>query len=242
MTNPNPQADLDVEVETSNVAAGQDGVTVDPAADPAGDNADVDRDHEADPNRDPEPELSVHDLPGGLRAAIEAILMVADEPLPEVRIAAALAVPADEVRVQLEDLATEYDAHHRGFELARAAGGWRFYSRARWAPVVGRLILEGQTARLSKAALETLAVIAYRQPVSRTRVAAVRGVSVDAVFRTLRTRGLIDEVDTDEVTGAVRYGTTPLFLELMGLQDLTELPSLAPLLPDLDVLDEHPGL
>lgn len=184
-------------------------------------------------------EPAIERLPGGLRAALEAVLMVADEPLTEVKIAAALQVPAGAVHDELRALSAAYDEERRGFELARAAGGWRFYSRAIWAPVVGRLVLDGQTARLSKAALETLAVIAYRQPVSRTRVAAVRGVSVDAVFRTLRTRGLIDEVDTDELTGAVRYGTTGAFLELMGLQSVAELPPLAPLLPDLDEVSEH---
>ena len=183
-------------------------------------------------------EATVHDLPGGVRAALEAVLMVADEPVGETRLAAVLQVPVEEVAATLDALAGEYETARRGFELARVAGGWRFYSRAAWAPVVQRFLLDGQTARLSTAALETLAVIAYRQPVSRTRVAAVRGVSVDAVFRTLRTRGLIEEAGTDEVTGAVLYATTGLFLELMGLQDLADLPALAPLLPELDALVE----
>lgn len=192
-----------------------------------------------DPHPAPERDtLGVADLPGGLPAALEAVLMVADDPVSPARLAAGLKIPVGEVETTLRALAAEYDQAGRGFELARVAGGWRFYSRADWAPVVQRFLLDGQSARLSMAALETLAVIAYRQPVSRSRVAAVRGVSVDAVFRTLRARSLIEEAGTDETTGAVLYATTGLFLELMGLQDLEELPDLAPLLPDLDSLAE----
>ena len=129
-------------------------------------------------------------------------------------------------------------AARRGFELREVGGGWRFYSRPALAPVVQRFVLDGQTARLTQAALETLAVIAYRQPVSRARVSAVRGVNVDGVVRTLTTRGLVTEVGTDETTGATLYGTTTTFLERMGLGSLDELPALAPYLPDADVLDE----
>jgi segregation and condensation protein B len=142
------------------------------------------------------------------------------------------------VRELLEELSAEYTAQQRGFELREVAGGWRLYSRPELAPVVQRFVLDGQTARLTQAALETLAVIAYRQPVSRARVSAVRGVNVDGVVRTLTTRGLVTEVGTDEHTGATLYGTTTTFLERMGLGSLDELPALAPYLPDADVLDE----
>ena len=132
----------------------------------------------------------------------------------------------------------EYAAQFRGFSLRRVGDGWRYYSRADYAPVVERFLLDGQQARLTQAALETLAVIAYRQPVSRSRVSAVRGVNVDGVIRTLLSRGLIEEVGHDTESTAILYGTTSHFLERMGLSSLDELPALAPYLPDVDVLDE----
>ncbi len=177
-------------------------------------------------------------VPGGLRAAVEGVLMVVEEPVSVVRLAAALEAGVEQVREVLVDLADQYEEQQRGFVLREVAGGWRFYSRPDLAPVVQRFALDGQTSRLSPAALETLAVIAYRQPVSRARVAAVRGVSVDGVVRTLTTRGLIAEVGVDEQTGALLYGTTREFLERLGLSSLDELPPLAPYLPDTDVLDE----
>jgi segregation and condensation protein B len=182
--------------------------------------------------------LDLEVLPGGARAALEGVLMVVDEPVSEVQLAAALVLPRERVRELLLELAAEYDSQLRGFELREVAGGWRFYSRPALAPVVQRFVLDGQTARLTQAALETLAVVAYRQPVSRARVSAVRGVNVDGVVRTLTARGLVTEVGTDETTGATLYGTTTTFLERMGLGSLDELPALAPYLPDVDVLDE----
>lgn len=184
------------------------------------------------------PAFSVHDLPGGLRAALEAVLMVVDEPVAEVTLASALEVPVDEVVATLEALEADYAAAERGFTLRSVAGGWRVYSRAELAPVVEKFLLDGQQAKLTQAALETLAVIAYRQPVSRARVSAVRGVNVDGVVRTLLTRGLITEVDQLGEGGAVLYGTTPYFLQRMGLASLDDLPALAPFLPEVDVLDE----
>lgn len=191
--------------------------------------------HDADPV---EEGLDLDVLPGGARAALEGILMVVDEPVSEISLAAALVLPRERVRTLLDELSAEYTQQQRGFELREVAGGWRVYSRAELAPVVQRFLLDGQTARLTQAALETLAVIAYRQPVSRARVAAVRGVSVDSVVRTLTTRGLVAEVGTDPGTGAILYGTTTSFLERMGLSRLAELPALAPYLPEADVLDE----
>ena len=182
--------------------------------------------------------FDVADLPGGARAAIEAVLMVADEPVPSVQIATVLGMPTGDVEALLEELAAEYrggDGRPRGFELRNVAGGWRFYSAPAHADVVGRFVLDGQTARLTQAALETLAVIAYRQPVTRGQVSAVRGVNVDSVVRTLAARGLVAELGT-EPSGAVLYGTTPYFLERMGMTSLDELPPLAPYLPDLDTM------
>ncbi|MFI2752207.1 SMC-Scp complex subunit ScpB [Cellulomonas sp. P22] len=185
--------------------------------------------------------FDVEDLPGGALAAVEAVLMVADEPIPAVRLASVLALPTDRVEQILLALASEYRGDQggrpRGFELRHAGAGWRIYSGSPYAEVVGRFVLEGQTSRLTHAALETLAVIAYRQPVTRGQVSGVRGVNVDGVVRTLTTRGLVTEAGTDPSTGAVLYETTGYFLERMGLASLDELPPLAPYLPDYDALE-----
>ena len=182
--------------------------------------------------------FDINDFPGGARSALEAVLMVVDEPVAEVALASALELPVEDVRTHLEALESEYAESQRGFTLRNVAGGWRMYSRAEFAPVVEKFILDGQQARLTQASLETLAVIAYRQPVSRARVSAVRGVNVDGVVRTLLSRGLIEELDDQGESGAVLYGTTPYFLQRMGLRSIDELPALAPYLPDADVIDE----
>jgi len=173
----------------------------------------------------------------GLRAAVEAILMVVDEPASELMLAQVLEHPRDEIGQVLRELASEYSEQGRGFDLREVAGGWRFYTRAEYAAMVERFVLDGQQARLTQAALETLAVVAYRQPVNRARISAVRGVSVDGVMRTLVTRGLVEETGVDGDTGAILYGTTSYFLERLGLISLDELPSLAPYLPELDTLE-----
>jgi segregation and condensation protein B len=185
--------------------------------------------------------FDVQDLPGGAPAALEAVLMVADEPIPAVRLATVLALPTDQVERHLAALAAEYrgadGGRPRGFDLREVSGGWRIYSAPVYADVVGRFVTDGQTARLTQAALETLAVIAYRQPVTRGQVSAVRGVNVDGVVRTLAARGLVAEVGTEPSSGAVLYGTTGYFLERMGLGSLDDLPPLAPYLPDMDSFD-----
>ncbi len=168
-----------------------------------------------------------------LRAALESVLLITDEPVAAVTLAQVVERPTDEVEATLAELAADYVAAGRGFELRQVAGGWRLYTRADCAPYVERFVLDGQQARLTQAALETLSVIAYRQPVSRARVSAVRGVNVDGVVRTLLARGLITEAGTDDVTGGILFRTTTLLLEKLGLQSLDELPDLAPLLPDL---------
>jgi len=182
--------------------------------------------------------FDVSELPGGAPAALEAVLMVADEPVTAVQLATVLGLPTGEVERLLGGLAAEYAAGPRphGFELRQVAGGWRFYSAPAHADVVGRFVLDGQSARLTQAALETLAVIAYRQPVTRGQVSAVRGVNVDSVVRTLAARGLVAELGT-EPSGAVLFGTTSSFLERMGMRSLDELPPLAPYLPDITSLD-----
>jgi segregation and condensation protein B len=182
--------------------------------------------------------FDVTDFPGGARSAIEAVLMVVDEPVSEVGLASALELPVDDVRAHLEDLEQEYAAQQRGFTLRSVAGGWRVYSRSDYAPVVEKFLLDGQQAKLTQASLETLAVIAYRQPISRSRVSGVRGVNVDGVVRTLLGRGLIEEVGAEGDSGAVLYGTTDYFLQRLGLGTIDELPALAPYLPEVDLLDE----
>ena len=168
----------------------------------------------------------------GVRAQLEAILLVADEPVPAVVLAQVLERPTGEVTDLLRATAVAYEAEGRGFDLREIAGGWRFYTREECAPVVERFVSEGQEVRLTQAALETLAVVAYRQPVSRARVSAVRGVNCDGVMRTLTLRGLVEDSGTDPETGAILYRTTGYFLERLGLATLDELPDLAPFLPD----------
>jgi segregation and condensation protein B len=185
-----------------------------------------------------QPPLEVDALPRGARGAIEAVLMVVEEPVDELTLASALGITTARVELLLGELAEEYDRDGRGFELRHVAGGWRIYSRPDYAPVVERFLLEGQTAKLTQAALETLAIVAYRQPVSRARVGAVRGVNVDAVMRTLVGRGLVEEAGNDPETGAVLYRTTNYFLHRIGLRSLDDLPALAPFLPEVDALDE----
>ncbi|PBC77129.1 segregation and condensation protein B [Streptomyces sp. TLI_235] len=189
-----------------------------------------------EPEPEPEPELPEEATGTGvpLRAALEAILMVVDEPATETHLAAVLERPRAEVAAALRELAAEYTAQGRGFDLRNVAGGWRFYTRADCAPAVDRYVLDGQQARLTQAALETLAVVAYRQPVSRSRVSAVRGVNCDGVMRTLVQRGLVEETGSEPETGAILYRTTNYFLERTGLRGLDELPELAPFLPEVD--------
>jgi segregation and condensation protein B len=177
----------------------------------------------------------------GLRTSLEAILLEADEPVPAVMLAQVLERPRNEVEAELRDLAAAYTAEDRGFELREIAGGWRYYTREDCAPLVERFVTDGQEVRLTQAALETLAVVAYRQPVSRARVSAVRGVNCDGVMRTLVLRGLTEEAGTDSETGAILYRTTGYFLERLGLAGLQDLPDLAPFLPENieDIEDEN---
>src|ERR1700712_4146293 len=174
-----------------------------------------------------------------LRPALEAVLMVADQPLDDATLATAVGYPVAEVVEALNALVVEYDESGRGFELRNVAGGWRYYTREDYAPVVERFVLDGQQARLTQAALETLAVVAYKQPVSRSRVSAIRGVNVDGVMRTLLTRGLVEEAGEDQSTGAHLYRTTSYFLERIGVTSLDDLPELAPFLPGIDDFEDE---
>ncbi len=173
-----------------------------------------------------------------LQPALEAVLMIADAPLDHVTLAQAVGRPPQEVAEALQRLAEDYTEQGRGFDLREVGGGWRFYTRDDYAPVVEKFVVDGQQARLTQAALETLAVVAYRQPVSRGRVSAIRGVNVDGVMRTLVTRGLVEEAGSEDETGAVLYRTTSYFLERMGLSSLDGLPDLAPLLPEMTEVED----
>jgi segregation and condensation protein B len=178
------------------------------------------------------------ELPAGqpgeadLRPSLEAILLIADEPVAEVVLAQVLELPREDVAAALRELAEAYSSERRGFELREIAGGWRYYTRAEYAPVVEKFVRDGQEVRLTQAALEALAVVAYRQPVGRAQVSAVRGVNCDGVMRTLTLRGLVEEAGTDPETGAILFRTTTYFLERLGLPSLDQLPDLAPFLPD----------
>jgi len=166
-----------------------------------------------------------------IRSALEALLLVADEPMTTATLATLTQTPEDQILETLRELSDEYTAQGRGFDLKEIAGGWRYWTRADCAGVVERFVLDGQHARLTQAALETLAVVAYRQPVTRSRISAIRGVNVDSVVRNLVARGLIEEVGHDNDTGAFLYRTTTYFLERLGLKSLEDLPPIAEHLP-----------
>lgn len=187
---------------------------------------------EPEPVKAPEPEPEPLPLSQDLAGTLEAILMVSDEPVSETILAQTLGRPEGEIVGTLRRLAAEYTGDNRGFDLRRQAGGWRYYTRESFAPYVERFVLDGQQVRLTKAALETLAVVAYKQPVTRGRISAIRGVNCDGVIRTLTTRGLIAECGTEPDTNANLYRTTALFLDKLGLNSVEELPPLAPFLPD----------
>ncbi|MEA4944040.1 MAG: SMC-Scp complex subunit ScpB [Propionicimonas sp.] len=172
-----------------------------------------------------------------LSGPLEALLLMATEPVPAAELARAVDAPEAVVVGCLEQLRDFYDQTGRGFELRNLAGGWRYYTRAQHADLIGAWLLDGQPGRLSQAALETLAVVAYLQPISRGRVAAVRGVNVDGVMRTLATRDLIVETGRDPESGARLFATTATFLERLGLTSLDQLPPLAPNLPDATALE-----
>jgi segregation and condensation protein B len=221
---PVPVVPVEDEPELAVIVPPQPGATSQPVPEP-------------EPAEEPQTPLDPEELRGGL----EALLFVMDSPVDELTLAAALRCPLDQVRAGLAELAESYDQRRAGITLRRVGEGWRLYTRDEHAAVVERHLMDGQRSRLTQAALETLAVIAYRQPVTRARVSAIRGVGVDGVMRTLLSRGLVHEVGTDPDTGGGLYGTTPLFLERLGLTGLDELPELAPLLPETSsVLDEHP--
>lgn len=177
-----------------------------------------------------------------LRQELEAILMVTDEPVEATLLGEVLGVEPARIEQELRDLAAEYEGKgegpRRGFRLRESGAGWRVYSAPEYFDVVSQFVTAGRTSRLSQAALETLAVIAYRQPVSRSEIAAIRGVNVDGVVRTLLARDLITEVAVVGESGPIRFETTRYFMEKMGIGSLSELPSLAPALPPIDDADE----
>jgi segregation and condensation protein B len=185
---------------------------------------------------EPESDSSVN-----VAGALEALLLLAAEPVTEFELAQAVGVPESVVAETLTELVAFYSETGRGFELREVGGGWRYYTREEYADLITQYILDGQQSKLSQAALETLAVVAYTQPISRARVSAVRGVNVDGVMRTLLARGLIEEAGHDRESGAVLFATTSYFLERMGMKTLDDLPPLAPQLPEVDELEAELG-
>ncbi|OZE31236.1 MULTISPECIES: SMC-Scp complex subunit ScpB [unclassified Rhodococcus (in: high G+C Gram-positive bacteria)] len=192
-----------------------------------------------------DPELELEDVDDSeelddttLASALEAVLLIVDTPASDEQLASAVGASVARVRAALTAMAAELTERSSGIDLRYAGDGWRFYTRTAYAPYVERLLLDGARSKLTRAALETLAVIAYRQPLTRARVSAVRGVNVDGVMRTLLARGLISEAGTDPETTGTMYSTTELFLERLGLASLGDLPELAPLLPGVDLIDE----
>jgi segregation and condensation protein B len=181
------------------------------------------------------------DNSGNVAGALEALLLLTAEPVTEFELAQAVGVPESIVAETLAELVAFYTETGRGFELRQVGGGWRYYTREEYADLITRYVTEGQQSKLSQAALETLAVVAYTQPISRGRVSAVRGVNVDGVMRTLLARGLIEESGNDHESGAVLFATTSYFLERMGLKSLDDLPPLAPQLPEVEELEAELG-
>jgi segregation and condensation protein B len=241
---PEPEAEPETPVEPE--AEPQSDVPVEPvepefdapAEVPAGESAAV-----GEPEVPADEEVELGDLPPladdtEFAHALEALLLVVDAPASEELLAIALDQSVARVTAALKTMSAELTEASRGMDLRRSAEGWRFVTRDKYAPFVEKLLLDGQRAKLTRAALETLAVIAYRQPVTRARVAAVRGVNVDGVIRTLVVRGLIAETGTDSDTGGILYRTTELFLERLGLSSLEDLPAIAPLLPEVDAIDD----
>ncbi|HEX3790229.1 MAG TPA: SMC-Scp complex subunit ScpB [Pseudonocardiaceae bacterium] len=242
-----PAQDLSAQDATDPVGAGATeaelaaDLPADATADPA--EAQPEAEPEAQPEADVDTEEPESDLPPladdtELANALEALLLVVDSPVTEETLALALDQQVARVTGAVRALSAQLTERGSGIDLRRVGDGWRLVTRDRFAPFVEKLLLDGQRAKLTRAALETLAVIAYRQPVTRARVAAVRGVNVDGVIRTLVARGLIQEVGTDAETGGILYRTTELFLERLGLSSLTDLPAIAPLLPEVDAIDD----
>ena len=196
----------------------------------------IDQGHSTD---DTEAEVPAVRSPQDVSGEVEALLLLAEEPISEDALAEAIDVPRSVIEECLAELMAFYDETGRGFELRQLGGGWRYYTREEHADLVARYALAPQQSKLSQAALETLAVVAYSQPISRGRISAVRGVNVDGVIRTLVARGLINEAGHDAESGAVVFATTPYFLERMGLRSLDELPELAPHLPEVTELENE---
>lgn len=185
-----------------------------------------------------DPSPNGHAIDAELVRAIEALVLVATDPVPAELMAELLETPVVVVERLCQKLAEAYEEAGHGFQLAKVAGGYRYQTHPDMAVYVERFILEGQRARLSAAALETLAIVAYKQPISRAQIAAIRGVDPDGVLRTLHGRGYIDQVGRDPGPGqAVLYGTTPAFLEKLGLDSLDDLPPIAEFIPGAEVVE-----
>ncbi|WP_037365406.1 SMC-Scp complex subunit ScpB [Amycolatopsis orientalis] len=240
-----PRPDDEAEPEPGTAEPGEPEAAEPAAAEPEA--AEAASETEAEPETEPSDDEGLVAVDNGLpsveddealEAALEALLLVVDSPIAEDSLAETLDQPVARVTVALRTMAQKFTERASGIDLRRVGEGWRFYTRDTYAPFVEKLLLDGQRSKLTRAALESLAVIAYRQPVTRARVAAVRGVNVDGVIRTLLARGLIEEMGTDPETTGTLYVTTELFLERLGLSSLNDLPPIAPLLPEVDTIDD----
>jgi segregation and condensation protein B len=239
---PQPAADQEADPPLAATASSEVSPAETDVAAETGTAGETDTADEADAADETDEEVESDELPrlddDELEKALEALLLIVDSPVEEDVLASAVGTELDRVVETLKRMAAHLAEHERGLDLRRAGGGWRFYTRDKYAPYVEKMLLDGQRAKLTRAALETLAVIAYRQPVTRARVAAVRGVNCDGVIRTLLARGLVEETGTDLETGGYLYRTTELFLERLGLSSLDDLPPIAPLLPEVDSIDD----
>ncbi|KDN24134.1 SMC-Scp complex subunit ScpB [Amycolatopsis rifamycinica] len=226
---PEPEAESGVEPEADPALSRESAARAEPGPE------DPEADLVAAGDADSRPDVTSDET---LEAALEALLLIVDSPASEELLAETLGQPQSRIVVALRTMAQKFTDRASGIDLRRVGEGWRFYTRDVYAPFVEKLLLDGQRSKLTRAALESLAVIAYRQPVTRARVAAVRGVNVDGVIRTLLARGLIEEMGTDPETTGTLYVTTELFLERLGLSSLNDLPPIAPLLPEVDTIDD----
>lgn len=190
-----------------------------------------------DTSQTEETEIAEAFIAPSLRSALEAILMVIDEPVKIEVLAQITNTPIQDVEKELDAISFELEERQSGYLLRQVAGGWRFYTNEECWPIVEKFVKEGQPTKLTQASLETLAVIAYKQPVSKGRISAIRGVNVDSVIRTLLNRGLIEEAGIEHESQSILYRTTNYFLEKLGINDLGQLPPVADYLPDMSALD-----
>lgn len=230
--------EIDLRDVAADTPADPAAATIEPESSDASE-VNLEPDLEQEPTAGEEAGLPEFDLGApSLSAALEALLLLADEPTPAIQLAEVTGRPEPEVEATLAELAMQYVADGRGIELRRSDSGWRFYTATICRDLITRYVTDGRQSKLSQAALETLAIVAYRQPVSRSQVGAIRGVNPDGVIKTLHARGLIAEASAGPEGGVTTFVTTDYFLDRMGIDSVSELPPIADHLPDLESLDD----